>query len=268
MHALGWRHDLEPRDELHRTAAPFQLPNSFRAPAEVDHRGWLKVENQGQLGSCSGHAITSVQEVLNYVATGGQVVQLSRMFGYLAGQQQDNLLGSDQGATITGSVRGARETGCCRESTFPYPQRYTPQIPQPALDEAGQHRVRQHSVLKSYDDCFRWLASGVGAIEIGILWTASLAENTTGVIDAQNGSIYGGHALAVVGYSARTDAQGRQYLWLVNSHGPQWGRQGWAEIAPALFNRWGRDTQSELIGVTDLAAFAPREIRTWEGMIG
>ena len=268
MAALGWRFDLERREALRSSSQPLVFCGAFSAPEEIDHRAWLRIEDQGAMGSCSGHAVTTVQEVLNFIATGGEAIQLSRMFGYLAGQQQDGLIGRDQGATIHGSVQGARELGCCLEATFPYPRSYTAIIPPAATEEARAHRVRTHAVLRSYDDCFRWLASGVGAIEIGILWTSSLTANETGVIQEVRGAVQGGHALAVVGYSRRTDSRGRRFLWMVNSHGRAWGRDGWAEVAPQLFDVWGRDDQAELIGLTDLEAFTPRTLPTWQGLIG
>lgn len=256
-YGLGWRVDLEDRGQLYAGAldASFlQESAAFMAPDEIDHRGWLRVENQGRMGSCSGHAVTTDQEILWYLATGGQTVQLSRMLGYLAGQKCCGLLGSDQGATITGSIRGAREIGCCLEEVFPYPGQYTSHIPQAALDAAKSHLCAQHAVLRSYDDCFRWLATGTGVIEIGITWDSTLANNTSGVIDRLGGQVYGGHALAVVGYSKRVDDRGRKFLWMVNSHGRGWGREGWAEVAPALFDRWGQTRNSELIGLTDITA--------------
>jgi len=276
---LGWRRDLESREELHRTAVPFCMVQGYTAPEKIDHRAWLKVENQKVMGSCAGQAISTIQEVLNYIATGGKIVQLSRMFGYLAAQRGDGGSRGDTGAMISGAIKGAMTLGCCPEELFPYPcdvspcscretcQRYTKVIPAEALEVGKLHLARRHSVLKSYADCFKWLASGVGAIEIGILWTAGLANKGVIEVSDLSGDPYGGHALAVVGYSERKDSQGRNYLWLVNSHSERWGNKGWAEVAPACFDRWGWDDGSELIGLTDLMAFSPRTVPTYVGMV-
>lgn len=261
VRGLGWRMDLEDRAELYAGAVDVNTfmaeSSAFNAPTEIDHRGWIKVEDQGRMGSCSGHAISTIQEVLWYIQTGGSVVQLSRMFGYLAGQKLCGLLGGDQGATITGSIRGARELGCCDERVFPYPSQYTSRIPNEALTAAREHLCARHAPLRSYDDCYRWLATGTGGIEIGVTWTSVMASNTSGVMelrDVQSGQRLGGHALAVVGYSTRKDARGRLYLWMVNSHSLQWGNKGWAEVSPDCFDWWGRQQNSELIGITDITA--------------
>lgn len=263
--ATGWRSDLESHVELQATAKVFSIANKFLAPEVIDHRAWLKIEDQGQIGSCAGHAMSSCCEVLNHIDTRGEKIELSRMWAYLIGQKHSggNLLGRDAGATISGCVKGAKQEGICKEETFPYTGRYHTNLTPEAAKEAGEHKVLEHVVMRSYQQCFDWLASGVGVIEIGVPWTESLAR-TNGVINGSSGQQYGGHALAIVGYSERKDQSGRQYLWMANSHGMGWGNQGWAEVAPDLFDRWCRDQYSEVIGVSDLEEFAPRDL-TWIG---
>lgn len=263
---MGCRLDLERRAELHGSAAPLKITKTFAVPEEIDPREKLRVENQQRMGSCSGQAMSSNGEYLQVVAT-GEKIHLSAMYSYLAGQTMDGLLGNDSGATITGSVRGAREMGLCLETTFPYPDQYTPRIPEAARTEGPEHPIRRHVICRSHEDCFTWLSSGVGGIIIGIMWTEELAENKSGVIQSARGAVYGGHALAVVGYSRRKDSKGRNYLWMLNSHGESWGRNGWAEVAPALFDQWGKDRGAEMIGVTDLQVFTPRRV-SMRGMSG
>lgn len=256
----GWRSDIERREWLKETAYHFDMSKPFRAKAVVDPRPFITIENQGNMGSCSGHAMSTCCEVLNYFETRTSV-QLSRMFAYLKGQTVDNLLGRDNGATISGVVEAAKRFGICQESTFPYPGRYTTDIPDSAESEASNHKILKHAKFRSYDECYKWLASGTGAMEIGIAWRQSLADNKTGIIEQSSGQTYGGHALAIVGVSDKQDTDGRYYLILVNSHGEQWGSKGTALVAPRLFDFWGSDGNSELIGITDLEEFATR--RNW-----
>ena len=117
-----------------------------------------------------------------------------------------------------------------------------------------------HSILRSYDDVFQFLASGTGAVEIGIPWRGSFANND-GVVDVAAGGTYGGHDVAIVGYVAdKKDDRGRKFLILANSHGRQWGNNGFALIAPRLFDEWGRDNYSEMIGMSDLEEYRPRRV--------
>lgn len=269
MSGLGYRLADERRAELQARAKPLGLM-SFSAPPEIDHRGWLNVENQGPIGSCVGNALASVLECCNYIATAGGVVQLSRMFAYLESQKASGYFGSDNGATIDGAALAASRVGICLEATMPYPNpvRYVTTIPQAATVEAAGHRLKTHAVMRSYADVFNFLGSGVGAVEIGINWTQGLAQ-CSGVAETNNigGRSLGGHALALVGYSKRQDSSGRQYIWLVNSHGRQWGNQGWAEIAPNVIDYWLRNGET-MIGFSDLESFGPRTILSYEGMVG
>lgn len=209
--------------------------------------------------SCAGHACSTVLEICNWIDTKGDEIQLSRMFAYIVGQRESGISG-DSGATISGVVAAAKRKGICLEETWPYPSHYTTEIPDDAFREAGQHKLINHSVLGSYSDCWRFLASGVGAIEIGVPWKSSLANNRSGVIEDASGQTYGGHAVAIVGWTTRTDQQGRNYLILANSHGEGWGAGGFAEVAPHLFDEWGRDDFSELIGASDLQEYGVRDL--------
>ena len=124
--------------------------------------------------------------------------------------------------------------------------------------DPAHNKVRAHTVLTNggYEACFRCVAAG-HAIEIGIPWVESHAENRDGVLEQACGRNLGGHALAIVGYTRRVDREGRKYLLMANSHGPEWGNNGWAEVAPCLFDQWARDGFSELIGISDLQTFGP-----------
>lgn len=264
-YGLGWRADLEDPEELVYYASDFEILAPFHAPDSIDPRSWLSIENQGRMGSCSGHAMSTCCEVLNWIDTQGQVVQLSRMFAYLAGQKHCGLLGRDAGATISGSVKGAKENGICKEETFPYTGNYSTDIPQRAHDEAADHKIKKHVVLRDYSQVYNWLASGVGVVHIGIPWKSSLAD-AGGIIERSSGQTYGGHALAIVGYATKADSQGRKYPIMINSHSERWGENGTALVAPSLFDQWGRDNGSELIGVSDLEEFAPRGLN-WIGRL-
>lgn len=177
------------------------------------------------------------------------------------GQKQSGLFGRDVGATISGVVSAMNKLGVPREVTFPYPGVYRTQIPAAAYSEANDHRILSVSPMRSYDDCFTFLAAGIGAIQIGIDWTSSLANNRDGVIEQVSGGTYGGHSVSLVGYSARRDTQDRQYLWLHNSHGTGWGNQGWSEVAPRVIDSWiERSSLGEFMGLSDMESYERRWI--------
>ncbi|MFO1019234.1 MAG: C1 family peptidase [Planctomycetales bacterium] len=258
---LGWRRDQERADFLAPLVRAFAFMAPGDAPPVIDHRNWLQTENQGGMGSCAGHAGADCAQVCNWIATRGEAVRMSRMFCYLTGQQESGLFGRDAGASISGVVSAMHKIGVPREETFPYPGVYTTRIPQQAFQEAEEHRIRSVSPMQRYADCFAFLALGIGAIQIGIDWTSSLANDRTGVIDRVWGGTLGGHSLSLVGYSARRDDEGRQYLWMHNSHGKSWGNRGWAEVSPRVIDHWLLNFNSgEFLGVSDLAAYERRWI--------
>lgn len=257
----GWRSDLEDPRRLERLAQPPRLLAllDFEPPEEIDPRPWHRIENQGSMGSCQGHALSSVGEMAYRIAT-GNITQFSPLFCYYATQKLDGLLGRDQGSTISGGVDCARQFGFCPLEVMPYPSpvRYTGRIPDDAWPAAAPFRMKSHTVCKTYDDAFRFLASGQGGLEVGMSWNSSV-EPRNGVI-SQYRSGGGGHAVALLGYSSRKDTQGRHYLWLANSWSTNWGQAGWAEIAPSAIDAILDDSNALIVGQSDLTVPTPREI--------
>ncbi len=257
-YALGWRYDIEDRAWLEANQTMFDTARfrAVRAPAEIDPRPHLVIYDQGQLGSCSGHSRATCEEVLNFIKTGGDKVRLSRMYAYLTNQQECGCFGSDNGATISGSVQAAMKEGICREDLFPYTGEYTTDIPAEAASEGRQHLVRSHAVLRGYQDALAYLQTGTGVIQIGVP-VGRHFQNCTGVLglrDAESDAHRpeGGHALALVGYTAAGN------LILVNSWGTDWGDNGTCEVQPEVIDFWGSRIgrgDCELVGISDLAEY-------------
>jgi C1A family cysteine protease len=253
----GYRIDLENKPALLAGATDFRAL-TYSAPEEIDPRPWHRIENQGSMGSCQGHALSSVCEMAYHIAT-GQVTQFSPLFAYYASQKIDGLLGSDNGSTISGGKDCAMKYGQCPLDVMPYPNpvRYTGKIPQEAFEAAEPFKIRSHSVCDSYADVFAYLASGQGGVEIGISWGL---QPVNGVVERfQSGG--GGHAVSFLGYSPRKDSQGRNYLWLANSWGTDtWGVNGWAEVAPQAVDDMARHPHTVMIGLSDLTTPEVRNV--------
>ena len=94
---------------------------AFSRPAEVGV-DWHRTENQGPMGSCQGHSISSVLERMAMVK--GEKVQLSEIFAYLASQKLDGLLGRDRGSTISSGCKVAMRWGCPLAELTGYPRGY------------------------------------------------------------------------------------------------------------------------------------------------
>ncbi len=261
-HGLGYRALDESPAFLRATQAPFAYSahEAAQAPDEIDHRGWLQVENQVSTNACIGHGDSSALEVCNHYETGGEVIQLSRWYAYITAQSVNGWVGTDGGASLAGAISANGTRGICLAATCPFTGKYYTKLPAAADAEASQHKLLRHTIPHTYDDAFAWLQTGQGAVIIGVRWWRSFRENT-GIMDTFAGKDRGFHCLAIVGYSKRTDKRGRKYFWLVNSWGPEWGAHGWAEVAPAVFDQWClRRDNEEIVMVSDLQDYGAREV--------
>lgn len=229
----------------------------FSAPKEIRVDGILQKENQGSQGSCTGHAQTSIGEYCEYVATGGKI-QLCRQFAYIVGQRESGITG-DRGATIQGVCEASKKVGMCLEERWPYTGRYTTAIPPECFKEAENHRMKSLVNITSHQALIDFIGQGLGAVNIGIEWRAGVANCRDEWLTANedNGQVYGGHSVALIGYR---DRDGAKWPGLFNSHAG-WGDGQWSWVEPALIEQWLR-AGAVFIGCSDLDRFtAPREWR-------
>lgn len=259
----GYRYELENSLLLNRLTtsfAPIQEISLKDAPEEIDPRKWHRIENQGSMGSCRGHSLSSIGEYCYYIAT-GEVKQFSPLFAYYATQKVDGLQGADRGSTISGGMEVATKIGFCPLEIMPYPKpvKYHWELPQPALDAAKDFLVKKHYQINTYDDWFKFLASGQGGIDFGLLWSKDMTPDSDGIIwDYTPGG--GGHAVCSLGYTKRRDNQGRNFIILVNSWDVTWGKGGYAEVAPDAVTKILRAGWTVARGVSDMVSPKFREI--------
>lgn len=248
----GYRWDLEDRDRLYAGGTPFEGFKGVAIPDEVDPREWLRTENQGRMGSCRGHSLSTGMEFI-YHGIVGEVVQFSPMWCYLRTQKRDGLLGSDRGSTIENGVKVAVEEGVCRESVFPYPDpvRYSTRIPARADEDAANYKAGRYSPIESYDQAIEWIGSGQGYVDFGGPWPF---RHSGGRVDRWQPTGRSGHAMAFCGFSRA----GR--LIQFNSHSEQSGDDGEFLWTPDAFNGACRDRRCSIIGVSDMPTAQAREI--------
>jgi C1A family cysteine protease len=257
--AGGWRIDLED------FAALESLPNEIPVLAmrgtynaiSLDPRQAIQIPQQGQQGSCQGHALTTCMEWCYSIATSKADIQLSRAAGYYLSQARDNIRG-DSGSTVHSGCMEATENGLGEERYWPYPSRYNPSKPadfEAYKENAKQYKIGSSRKLTSYEGVATFLGSGQGGVEIGIGWNSSCEHS---VIESYS-SGGGGHALAFIALSDRKNNAGENYLWLANSWGTNWGNKGWAEVSPKAVQQMALGRQNVMIGLSDMPNLKPRE---------
>lgn len=257
----GWRVDLENRDELHAMCDSMIQMSAYRgtfaAPAVVDPRPWLRVENQGSIGSCQGNALSTCHEIAYKIATGDTSFQSSRRAAYIWSQRVDNIRG-DQGSTLSAGMKVVQEMGLPTEATVPYfTAGYTAKIPneEKAKQEAQQYKIRKSVRMKSAQDVYDWLAAGFGGVQIGIMWPDSWMDPPAGKPLPSFRPGGGGHSTAIVGYLSENE------FINANSWGEQWCDGGYGIVLRKDVDAFIRHRFSEVIAHTDMSVPEPR---TWD----
>lgn len=239
-----WNWQKEDRSYLNDLRdVPMRTPawKTFSRPPEVGV-DWHRTENQGQIGSCQGHALSSVLERLAFVH--GEKVQLSEIFAYLATQKIDGLLGQDNGSTISGGCKVGVEIGCCKEDVTGYPQSYPTKTEQARILSAANYTAAAKYKAKSawrvpddHDALLDFIGGG-GGVNFGIMYYSGLIPRDR-IVRTYNASARGGgHAMCLLGY----DRDGN--LLAANSHA-----DGLYKIMPAAWKSMLQHRQTAAIGL-------------------
>jgi hypothetical protein len=231
--------------------------------SELANQGWLQVENQGQIGSCQGQALTECAEFCYTVATGG-IIQFSRMYAYLASQMESNIRG-DSGSTLEGGTKAAAK-GLCVESIAPYPSRYPGWgwVTDAMRDDAKKYRLKSLVQIKSAEHVRQFIGSGAGLCQIGISWGRSMEPNAAGCIRSFSPSNGGGHSVVFAGYvtDADIDVQSTAGWWalLKNSWGRRWGVGGYAYVDPRAIDQMLAHQWTSFYGRSEMETITPRPL--------
>jgi C1A family cysteine protease len=82
--------------------------------------GFPEVDDQGTLGSCTGHGVTGVIQYASRKQDIKKSVKPSRLMAYYGGRQRMGTVNVDSGAMIRDVIKGAVEQGVCKETLWPY----------------------------------------------------------------------------------------------------------------------------------------------------
>jgi C1A family cysteine protease len=263
----GYRLDLENRDAIIEQSPAFLLKMTTE-PERVDPRPILVTEDQGSMGSCQGHSLSSCLEWCHYLATKGHYLQLSRLFAYLGSQRLDGIIG-DNGSTLHGGARLAKDYGICPENILPYPVPAVyprggwQSMSSAAWDAAIKFKIATAQFIETEPQAKTWLAAGAGLINIGVAWGQAMTPDSRGCIKSfRPGG--GGHAIVLGGYlpdAAVGVSSGDGYWYLLhNSWSKRWGMSGWAYVAPSAVRQMLESRFTTFVGLSDMTDVKPREI--------
>lgn len=222
--AYGWLPDL-PDNRDHLYGAVRKIP--AKLPAMVDLRtGCSKVEDQGDLGSCTANALAGALEFL-MKKDKIKFADMSRLFIYYNERVMENSVKTDSGAMLRDGIKTLAKQGACTEKSWLYDiAAFTKKPPKSCYSEALDHQIISYARLGTLDEMRACLADGFpfvfGFSVYDGFESQQVAKN--GVLDlpAPGESMLGGHAVLGVGYDDKT-----KRLIVRNSWGPKWGQKGY-----------------------------------------
>lgn len=219
----NWKRDT--KDTRDHSFAPKLSLASL--PPRVDLRGNCSpVEDQGDIGSCTGNAIASVIEYLYRKAK--RTVDVSRLFIYYEERLLEGTVGYDSGAYIRDGIKVVYKKGAPLETLWPYNERkfaYKP--PQFAYIDALNRKAISYQRCADFNAVKAAVAQGYPVV-IGFDVYESFESDivaSTGQMPYPNVAteqLLGGHAVAIVGYDDTT-----QKFIVRNSWGTGWGDRGY-----------------------------------------
>lgn len=202
-------------------------PTAVTLPSSVDLREFdTPIENQGPLGSCTGHAIASAIEILYKKSK--RFVEISRLFIYYYERLLEGTTSYDAGAFIRDGIKATNKFGAPLETLWPYDiSKFKVQPNTSAINDALRRRVTLYERAQNFDSCINALAVGFPVV-IGFTAYSSFEGSETaktGIMtypNTKSEKALGGHAVLLVGYD-----NSHQRFIVKNSWGPNWGDNGY-----------------------------------------
>lgn len=206
------------------------VPKLTTLPTNVDLRvNCSAIENQGNLGSCTGNAIAGIIEFLCRRAK--KNTDVSRLFIYYQERVYEGTVGIDSGAYIRDGIKAVNKIGVPTETLWPYNiNRFAVRPSQAAYINAATRKAVAYQRCINFSAVKAAIAQGYPVV-VGFDVYESFESGTwwqptgTGIMpypDKNTEMLLGGHAVALVGYNDTTNT-----FIARNSWGTSWGQQGY-----------------------------------------
>ena len=220
-----WLRDKpDARDHLF-SAAPVTLPVS------IDLRQYCSaIEDQGQLGSCTGNAIAGIIELMQRKQNPTRGRDVSRLFIYYEERVLIGTVNSDSGAYIRDGIKVVNKKGAPLENLWPYViSRFRTKPTNAAYNDALKRKATAYQRVTNFTGVKTALSQGYPVV-MGFDVYESFESNAvanTGMMPYPNintEQYLGGHAVAIVGYN--DNLNGGRFICR-NSWGTGWGDRGY-----------------------------------------
>ena len=220
-HNLQWQPDkLDTRDYKYQVSAK-------TSSNIVDLRPYCSlIEDQGNLGSCTGQAIAGAIELLN--KRNNKPSDVSRLFIYYYERVLLGTVNYDSGAYIRDGIKVTNKYGASLESYWPYNiSKYKSEPVLEAKNDALTRKVTRYERIANFNGCIDALANGYPIVMGFHVYTSFMTKSVsnTGRMPYPNTKreqLLGGHAVLIVGYDKI-----RKVFIVRNSWGTRWGDGGY-----------------------------------------
>jgi C1A family cysteine protease len=221
---FGWVPDLpDHRDFLY--GAVRKIPK--RLPPRADlRRQCSPVEDQGQLGSCTGNALAGAVEFLEKKDK-VPFVDVSRLFIYYNERAIEGTIKSDSGAMIRDGIKTLAKQGVCSEKSWPYViSKFSVKPAATCYKEAANRQITSYLRITTLDEMRTCLADGYPVVFGFTVYESFETQQVarTGIVPMPKSKerVLGGHAVLAVGYD-----DGKKQFVVRNSWGTDWGLKGY-----------------------------------------
>ena len=214
------------RDKVDSRDHPYQLTNKTQSNV-IDLRQYCSpIEDQGQLGSCTGNAIAGAIELLH--KRQNRTLDISRLFIYYYERMFIGTVNYDSGAYIRDGIKACYTYGAPTENLWPYNiSKFRTVPPKEALIDAAKRKVTSYQRAADFNQVIDAISSGY-PVTIGFSVYSSFDSPTvarTGIMpypDTKKERLLGGHAVLLVGYNKNNNT-----FIARNSWGTSWGDRGY-----------------------------------------
>lgn len=219
----GWKRQLpDHRDQLYK-------PEVLSLPSFVKLGNLPPIKDQGDLGSCTAHGITSCVEYLE-LKDKHPLTLLSRLFLYYNERRLEGTVNSDTGANIRDGIKALKKWGDCSEKICQYDTKQFAHKPHPiCYQQAIKHDLVKYSAINNLNGMKSCLAAGfpfvLGFSVYDSFESDEVAASGIVPMPSPDESCLGGHCVYCCGY---TDAG--EMFTCANSWGTSWGQQGFFQI--------------------------------------
>ena len=216
---LQWKREpVDARDKVY-------APKAIVLPKTVDLRANCSpVEDQGNLGSCTGNAVAGIVEYLNRKAS--RPTDLSRLFIYYEERVLEGTTTIDAGAYIRDGIKVLNKKGAPLESIWPYNiNKFATRPNTLAYSDALRRKAGTYEKVLNFAGVKNALARGFPVVIGFDVYESFYNIGSNGIMPYPNVNteqLLGGHAVAIVGYNDNTNR-----FIVRNSWGTNWADHGY-----------------------------------------